>query len=288
MGTISRDNSSGVTANAQESPTEGIAVACNSWESHQEFQDHAPADEIWNNGIGQLPDWAYSTDADLIWSSLAAEDASGFDDLQKDVLGLETPPSSTDHTPPPEPTEIRGSGVPTTAPRIAGNISDIANCRCLSRSARLLDQLNSPGLITVPITTDQLIASYKAGAEILHDLHHCSLCMSQPEVMIVSVMVLQRMLALCEQMVDRQASGVGSEDCELRFGRILLTTSAEKDSLSHALISAQFRNFTTLLEMFKAKAACMPGSLALLQSMESRLLSPGSNLKSRLSSSHGN
>lgn len=248
-----------------------------------ESRGEAEDDECWKNASDRFSDWPFTDIADSTWSGTMTDDA--IESFQNEVLGLASLVNSSSHAVQPEPLpldEEQQARSPAATLGTTENTGAMAGCRCLSRAALLLDELNLPAI--TPLPTDQLMASYRSGSRVLSDLHDCSSCSSRSEVMIILVMVLQGLLALCEQMVARQASGTGSEDCELRFGRISITTVAERDYVSHALISAQCRDFANLLEMYKIRAAWMPGSLALLRSMEPRLLYPGSDLELRISS----
>lgn len=235
--------------------------------------NQTPDDEDWNNFDPKFPDWALIVDTESTWWSIMddnAVDSSEFRDQVSRSETLEASSAGHDAGQTEQLVSEPHQGHPPETDASEKTTTIAVDCHCLGRSACLLDQLHVPG--NQRWRMDQLIDSYRSSSQVLHKLYDCSGCSTRSEVLMIIVMILQRMLAICEQMVDRQVSGTGSENCELRFGQISVTTIVERNCLSYAFISAQCRDFATLLGMFKTRAGPMPGSLALLQSMESRRL----------------
>lgn len=145
------------------------------------------------------------------------------------------------------------------------------SCHCLKLAACLLEELSTQIACVMTTMMDELLSQYQAVARQSSHILRCVKCASRSENMMLLAMISQHICTICENMAYRCLHRSGSVDEDMWFGSFKIKAGSEKNQLLKSLILLQLRDFCSLLERMKVRAASLKVQTALLEEAERKV-----------------
>lgn len=151
------------------------------------------------------------------------------------------------------------------------DLDDDGSCQCLKLAACLLEELSTQIACVTTTMMDELLSQYEAATRKVSHLLRCSKCASHSENIMLLAMIGQHICTICEKVTYGYLHQSGSKTHDMWFGSYKIKAESEKNHLLKSLILLELKDFSSLLDKLKVRAASLKAQMALLQEAERKV-----------------